>query len=88
MATVKVISLNAAYGRKTAFNQLLVSKKKTRRNLDKISRVLKHLDADLAALQEADGPSFWSGNFDHVGYLRTEGNHTRISPGPRFERAK
>jgi hypothetical protein len=34
--TVKVLTLNMAHGRNTALNQLLVSKKRTYGNLDKI----------------------------------------------------
>lgn len=30
---------------------------------------MRDLSADIAALQEADGPSAWSGNFDHVSTL-------------------
>jgi endonuclease/exonuclease/phosphatase family metal-dependent hydrolase len=34
--------------------------------------LFKTTDADVVALQEADGPSFWSGNFDHVEYLANQ----------------
>ena len=34
--------------------------------------MLRHERADLVALQEADGPSAWSGNFDHVATLAEE----------------
>lgn len=52
--------------------------------------MLKHVGPDLVALQEADGPSIWSGNFDHVATLaehaeltdhyRGEHNHMGIDP--------
>ncbi len=73
--TVKVISLNAAHGRKNAFNQLFVSKQKTILNLEDIAQMLKANDADIVALQETDGPSFWSGNFDHVDFLRSSAQY-------------
>jgi endonuclease/exonuclease/phosphatase family metal-dependent hydrolase len=50
-------------------NQMLVSKKKTYENLDDVANLLKEVQPDLAAFQEADDPSRWSGGFDHVAYL-------------------
>ena len=67
--TVKVLSLNISHGRSTSMNQLLVSKKRTYENLDKIAALLEEVAPDVVALQEADAPSRWSGNFDHVAYL-------------------
>ena len=67
--TIKVLSLNISHGRKTAMNQLLVRKKRHMENLDLIATLLRESGADVAALQEADGPSRWSGGFDHVRYL-------------------
>jgi endonuclease/exonuclease/phosphatase family metal-dependent hydrolase len=69
---LRLLTLNASHGRKTAWNQMLVSKKRTYENLDLIASLLNESDADIAALQEADGPSRWSGKFDHVDYLRDE----------------
>ena len=66
---VTILSLNLAHGRKTRMNQMLVSKKKTYENLDNIADLLKEVQPDLAAFQEADDPSRWSGGFDHVAYL-------------------
>ena len=65
-----LLTLNASHGRKTAWNQMLVSKKRTYENLDLIASLLNESDADIVALQEADAPSRWSGKFDHVDYLR------------------
>ena len=67
---LKILTLNASHGRKTAWNQMLVSKKRTYENLDLIASLLKEKNADVVALQEADAPSRWSGKFDHVDYLR------------------
>jgi len=67
--TLTLLTLNLAHGRKDSFNQLLVSGNNTRSNLDEIAVLLRKQDADIVALQEADGPSMWSGYFDHVGYL-------------------
>ncbi len=67
--TVKVMSLNISHGRNMALNQLLVSKKRTYQNLDNIAMLLEEIAPDVVALQEADAPSRWSGNFDHVAYV-------------------
>jgi endonuclease/exonuclease/phosphatase family metal-dependent hydrolase len=40
-----------------------------RRNLEEVAALLREARADVVALQEADGPSAWSGNFDHVALL-------------------
>ena len=64
-----LITLNIAHGRKDGRNQMLQRTAIIRRNLDDLARFLTQTAPDIAALQEADGPSFWSGNFDHVKYL-------------------
>jgi endonuclease/exonuclease/phosphatase family metal-dependent hydrolase len=69
---LRVLTLNASHGRKTAWNQMLVSKKRTYENLDLIASLLAESNADIVALQEADAPSRWSGKFDHVDYLRNK----------------
>ena len=63
------MTLNLAHGRLNGFHQTVQSKKKIYENLDIISNVLKRENPDIVALQEADGPSFWSGNFNHVNHL-------------------
>ena len=67
--TLDLLSLNIAHGRGDALNQLLVSAAGHRRNLGAIATVLEKSGAHVAALQEADGPSLWSGGFDHVQFL-------------------
>jgi endonuclease/exonuclease/phosphatase family metal-dependent hydrolase len=66
---LKVMTLNIAHGRKTAFSQIFLSWQTIDKNLADISAVLKREDADIVALQEADGPSWWGGDFDHVALL-------------------
>ncbi len=67
--TLSLVTLNLAHGRKDSLNQLLVPSKAIHSNLDDIADLLRRHDPDVVALQEADGPSAWSGNFDHVAYL-------------------
>ena len=68
-STLRVLTLNVAHGRGEAFHQLLQKSAETVQNLNEISAMLKREKADVVALQEADGPSYWSGNFHHVDYL-------------------
>ena len=64
--TLKILTLNVAHGRKDAFNQMFVNTETIQKNLTEIAEVLTKENSDVVALQEADGPSGWSGNFDHV----------------------
>jgi endonuclease/exonuclease/phosphatase family metal-dependent hydrolase len=67
--TLKVISLNAAHSRSMGLHQVLQSQDDARANLDSMVSMLTREQADIVALQEVDGPSIWSGKFDHVNYL-------------------
>lgn len=68
-SSLKVMNLNLAHGRKDGLNQLLLSKSTISDNLADIAAVLSQVGPDVVALQEADGPSRWSGGFDHVELL-------------------
>lgn len=72
-STLRVMTLNVAHGRGQAFHQLLQKADTTVHNLNEISAMLQREQADVVALQEADGPSYWSGNFHHVDYLARQG---------------
>lgn len=67
---MRVMTFNIAHGRATSFHQALVPAARIRENLAAIAATL---DADVVALQEADGPSLWSGRFDHVDALASQG---------------
>lgn len=66
MGPLTVVTLNLAHGRGTGFSQLLQTAAEAEENLEKVAAVLKVQSADVVALQEADGPSLWSGDMDHV----------------------
>jgi endonuclease/exonuclease/phosphatase family metal-dependent hydrolase len=66
---VRVMTLNLAHGRGTALHQAAVSSRQIRANLDEVAELIVEEDSDVIGLQEADGSSAWSGNFDHVAYL-------------------
>ena len=71
--SLKVMTLNLAHGRGDGFHQLLQGTETTIGNLDAITVMLNRVQPDVLAMQEADGSSFWSGNFDHVEYLADQG---------------
>jgi len=73
--TLKILSLNVAHGRKDAVNQMFVSAETIQTNLSEIAGVLSKENADVVALQEADGPSGWSGNFDHVSSIAKQAGY-------------
>ena len=79
--SLRIMTLNIAHGRGDSFHQLLQSTDATRTNLDNISTLLQDNDAHVVALQEADGPSFWSGNFSHIDYLASNAAYTRSVHG-------
>ena len=84
-----VMTMNIAHARRDGFHQLFQSTSTAIDNLNAIGAVLRQQAPDIVALQEADGPSFWSGNFNHVAYLaetgafahHVRGEHVR---GPRL----
>lgn len=73
---LKVMTFNMAHGRGDSFHQLLQSTDETLGNLDAIALMLTREQPDVVALQEADGPSFWSGNFNHLAYLAERSPHS------------
>ena len=67
--SIRLMSLNIAHARRKAQHQSLLKDSTIRRNLGLIANVLEREKPHIVALQEADGPSFWSGGFDHVAAL-------------------
>ena len=70
--SLRVVSLNAAHSRSMGIHQGLQSSATARDNLDAVAALISRENADVVALQEIDGPSAWSGGFDHVAYLAQE----------------
>ena len=68
-AEMTVMTLNLAHGRAEKSHQALLSKETITKNLDQVAALLRGAEPDVVALQEADGPSLWSGRFDHVAHL-------------------
>jgi len=83
--TLRVMTLNVAHGRGEAFHQLLQKSDTTVQNLNEISAMLKREQPDVVALQEADAPSFWSGNFHHVDYLARQASFSSAVNGTHVD---
>ncbi len=81
LGSLRLASLNIAHGRNDALNQVLLRKSAFADNLRRIADLLIDMNAHVVALQEADGPSRWSGGFDHVSLLARDAGY------PWFERA-
>ena len=79
--TLDLLALNVAHGRGSALNQLLVTESSHQKNLDDIAALISSSGAHIVALQEADGPSLWSGGFDHVEYLSGATGYTSLIHG-------
>ncbi|MEK7704465.1 MAG: endonuclease/exonuclease/phosphatase family protein [Myxococcota bacterium] len=83
---LRLMTLNLAHGRGLSFHQLLLSNDAFAPNIAAIGELLRRVCPDVVALQEADGPSIWSGNFDHVATLAQlgglgaffRGTHARV----------
>ena len=66
---LRVVTLNAAHGRKDGRNQMLLKEETIRNNLLELAQMLDRAEADVIALQEVDAKSSWSGGFNHVDFL-------------------
>ena len=82
---LKVMTFNMAHGRGDSFHQLLQSTDETLGNLDAIALMLTREQPDVVALQEADSPSFWSGNFNHLAYLAERSPHSWAVNGQQVQ---
>lgn len=83
--SLRVFTLNMAHGRGESFHQLLQPTSTTLSNLNAIAAMVQDRDPHVIALQEADGPSFWSGNFDHIRYLADKTNFNQSVQGAHVE---
>jgi endonuclease/exonuclease/phosphatase family metal-dependent hydrolase len=82
---LKVMTLNVAHGRRDGFHQAFLDEAQIRANLDRIAHVARREAPDVLALQEVDGPSAWSGDFGHVGYLADKAGFARSLRGSHMD---
>ncbi len=72
---LRVATLNIGHGRGVYPHQIFLTKEKVAKNLSRIAYELQRQSIDIIALQEADGPSIWSGNFNHIVSLASLGGN-------------
>ena len=82
---IKVVSLNAAHSRSMGLHQILQSSDTARAHLDAMAAMLVRENPDIVALQEVDGPSIWSGKFNHVDYLAQEAGYSATVRGTHMQ---
>lgn len=78
---LRIMTFNIAHGRGDSFHQLLQDSATTLANLDNIATLLRDSGAHVVALQEADAPSFWSGNFNHIDHLADKAAYSQSVHG-------
>jgi len=84
---LRIVTFNIAHGRGLALIQGLTSSRKLRQNLRRIASLLGRLKANVVALQEVDECSVWSGNFDHLDYIRAHAGFPHAAFGINNRRA-
>lgn len=79
------MSLNIAHGRRTGFIQFKQKKSVVQQNLEIIAEVMKEHSVNIAAVQEADHNSFWSGRFDNIKFLAQKGEFKYFIEGQNIK---
>ncbi len=82
---LRVMTINLAHGRGNGFHQAFQSAATAKENLGRVAEFLRDHDPHVVALQEADAPSSWSGNFDHVAWLATQADYPWATHGTHAE---
>lgn len=78
---IKVMTINMAHGRANGIHQALLTTDKIKANVTSIGQLIATEQAHVAALQEADAPSWWSGGFSHVNTVGNIGGMTSAIQG-------
>ena len=81
-SALRLLTLNLAHGRRKGPHQLLQRAHRLRSNLAEVGTLLRTAEPDIVALQEADAPSAWSGNFCHVSHLSDLSGLDHVVHGP------
>lgn len=82
--SIRVMTLNVAHGRAMARTQAGIARADIERNLDRVAKLVRDVGPDVVAMQEADGPSTWSGGFSHVEYVAEETSMPGTCHGHHF----
>jgi endonuclease/exonuclease/phosphatase family metal-dependent hydrolase len=78
---IKVMTINMAHGRGDGKHQILQPDQVIINNIAATGRLIAKQGAQVVALQEADGPSWWSGDFSHVNTVAKLGGMTSAAQG-------
>ncbi len=78
---LSILSLNIAHGRNNSLHQIFQPARQIYKNLDLIANAIIRESPDIVGLQEIDDKSFWSGNFDHLGYLAAKSGYPYFFSG-------
>ena len=78
---LRIMSLNLAHGRGRGAHQVLASTPKIKSTIEKAAESVQSLGIHALAIQEADGPSIWSGDFDHVDHLAKQSGLASFAHG-------
>lgn len=85
---LKVMTLNLAHGRGRRWHQWLLDRRAIEANLQRVAALLRREHPDVVALQEADGPSAWSGDFDHIEHLAAAAGYPYLVRGEHVRRRR
>jgi endonuclease/exonuclease/phosphatase family metal-dependent hydrolase len=79
-----VLTLNIRHGRGHRRRPGPLRRERFEENIQRVSAFLRETPADVVGLQEADGPSFWSGSYDHVEQILRETAFEQVARGIHF----
>lgn len=72
MAPFRLVTFNIAHGRGLSLYQGFSSARAIEKNLNRITRVLTDVGADVVAMQEVDQDSFWNKNINLLEVIRQD----------------
>lgn len=79
------MTLNAAHGGGGGVRQMIRWDKRIHASIEKIGRFIGKHQPEVVALQEADGPSVWSADFNHVVSLARHSGLTHTALGTHVD---
>lgn len=82
---LRVLTLNLGHGRGSSAQAVGLPKETIEKHLSAVANLLTSEQPDVVALQEADKPSVFSGDFDHVEFLKREAKYEHSHHGLHFD---
>jgi endonuclease/exonuclease/phosphatase family metal-dependent hydrolase len=84
MKSINVMTLNIRHGRGPKRGSRPWQKDAFRQTTGEVAGILRDLEPDVVALQEADRNSLFTGRFDHIERIAAEGGYERTAHGRHF----